>query len=136
MAKHADRHRPIAFIGVGSVAALVHWLVVLVFVDSRTLAPLPANVAGWSVAFVVSFVGHHRFTFGAQRAPLVRAAVRFFALSASGFALNQLAFAGLLYWAGWRYELALAAVLLTVAVATYLAGRHWAFLGTAAHRRH
>ncbi|NRF70829.1 GtrA family protein [Aquincola sp. S2] len=124
---------------VGAAAAAVHLGLVLMLVNGGLLAPLQANVAGWIVALGVSFAGHRCFSFAAQRAPLGRAAVRFSALSAAGFVLNEAAYAGLLH-GGWRYEPALAAVLLGIAALTYLLARHWAFRGTAAppasrHRR-
>ena len=54
------------------------------------LAPLAAIVFGWLVAFGVSFAGHYRLAFHHHRAPLRRAAARFFLVSALGFAVNGL----------------------------------------------
>lgn len=89
-----------------------------------------ANVAAWLVAFCVSFSGHYRWTFGEQGAPLGLAALRFFAVSAGGFALNEAVYAALLRWSHVRYDAVLAGVLVGVAGGTYLLGRHWAFKGT------
>src|SRR5690606_18821509 len=92
------------FVAVGCAAAATHWLVVVATVDWLGLAPLLANVIGWLVAFVVSFAGHYRLTFRQQRAPLFKAARRFFAVSALGFGANELAYAWLLQATPLRYD--------------------------------
>ncbi|MBS0445666.1 MAG: GtrA family protein [Proteobacteria bacterium] len=122
------------FIVVGCLAAAVHFGVVVALVHGLDLAPLVANVAGWLVAFVVSFSGHFHLTFRALRAPLLRSAWRFFMVSALGFLANEAAYAVLLRWTGLNYALTLAIVLIAVAVSTWLLSRHWAFLGSPARR--
>lgn len=124
----AARGRIARFIAVGCAAAAVHWGVVVWLVQHWGWRPLVANVFGWLVAFTVSFAGHHRLTFRDHAAPLGRSAARFFLVSAGGFSINEAVYALLLHWSGLRYDLALAAVLVAVAVLTYLASRHWAFL--------
>lgn len=83
---------------------------------------------GWLVALVVSFTGHHHLTFGGHGSALLKAARRFVAVSALGFAVNEAAYALLLDWSTIRFDLLLAVVLLAVAGATYWLGRHWVFL--------
>lgn len=123
-----DESRRIAwFVAVGTAAAAVHWLVVVAVVESWRWPPLLANVLGWLVAFGVSFGGHQRLTFGDRAAPVRQAAIRFFGLSAAGFAVNEAAYAALLRLTTQRYDLLLAGVLLGVAVITYLLSRQWAF---------
>lgn len=123
------RRRVLAFVATGSTAALVHFAVVVGLVDHAGWAPLVANVAGWLAAFGVSFAGHLRFSFADQAAPPVRAARRFLAVSAGGFAINEAAYAALLHGGGLGYRVALAGVLLGVALLTWLLSRHWAFRG-------
>jgi len=122
------RRRVAHFVAVGTLAAGVHWCVVVALVETLALAPLAANVGGWLVAFGVSFTGHHRLTFRDHAAPVARSALRFFAVSAAGFAVNEAMFAWLLGHSGLPYALLLALVLVAVAAATYLLSRHWAFL--------
>ena len=86
-----------------------------------------ANVVGWLVAFCVSFAGHYRLTFRHQRAPLLRAAGRFFMVSALGFAINEAAYAALLRLTTIRYDVLLALVLVGIAGMTFILGRYWAF---------
>jgi putative flippase GtrA len=115
------------FIVVGTAAAAVHLCTVVALVRWGGWSPVLANVLGWLTAFVCSFFGHHFTTFSDAQAPIGRAARRFFAVSALGFATNQAAYVLLLRLSGLRYDLALALVLVGIAVLTYLLGRRWAF---------
>ncbi len=116
------------FIAVGSAAALTHLSVVAVVVELVGLRPLAANVIGFSVAFLVSFGGHARFTFPLSPKRYAAARTRFFAIAFTGFILNQAAYAEALHIFGPRYYIpALAAVLIGVAGATFLLAKVWAF---------
>ena len=116
------------FIGVGCVAAAVHWGVVVVLVEHASWHPLLANLVGWLVALTVSFTGHHRLSFRGHGTPFLTSAARFFVVSAAGFAVNEMAYAVLLHSSTYRYDLLLAVVLVAVAFITYWLSRHWAFL--------
>lgn len=116
------------FIVVGCAAAAVHWSVASASVALAGLAPLLANVLGWLVAFTVSFGGHHFLSFRGHGNRVGAAALRFFAVSAAGFGVNEALYALLLQTTRVRYDLLLALVLVLVAGATYLLSRHWAFL--------
>lgn len=115
------------FLAVGSAAAAVHLATVVALVRWGDWSPAVANVVGWLTAFACSFFGHHLTTFSDAGAPMGRAARRFFAVSALGFAANQAAYVLLLRLSGLRYDLALALVLVGIAVMTYFLGRRWAF---------
>ena len=116
------------FIAVGSAAALTHLLVVAIVVELFGLKPLAANVIGFCGAFLVSFAGHARWTFPLSPDRFAAARRRFFAVACTGFLLNQAAYAEALYLFGPRYYLpVLAAVLVGVAVATFLLSKLWAF---------
>jgi putative flippase GtrA len=119
------------FVAVGCAAATVHLGTVMLLVSQLHWPPLVANVAGWMVAFCVSFSGHWHLTFPRSGAPLVRAARRFLMVSATGFAINEAMYAVLLHFTGtaW-YAVVLFFVLLAVAVMTYLLSSRWAFRGT------
>jgi putative flippase GtrA len=116
------------FIAVGSAAAFTHLAVVALLVEASSLSPLPANAAGFCVAFFVSFAGHSRWTFPIAQAQRSHARFRFFAVALTGFLLNQAAYAKALDIFGTRWYLpVLAAVLLAVAAATFLLSKLWAF---------
>ena len=120
------------FIAVGCAAAATHLGIVMLLVSHFGWMPLVANIAGWMIAFCVSFSGHWHLTFPRSGAPLVRAATRFFLISLTGFAVNEAmyAFALRLFGEQW-YAVVLFFVLLAVAVITYLLSSRWAFRGTA-----
>ena len=102
---------------------------VVLLVEHGGWQPLAANVVGWLTAFLVSFSGHHRLTFRAHGAPILRTLLRFFALSAGGFAVNEAIYALLLgLGRGAGYQWILALVLVGVAGLTYWLSRRWAFL--------
>ena len=115
------------FVLVGTGAAGVHLLTVIASVRWGGWSPALANVVGWLLAFVCSFLGHHHATFRDAKAPMAQAARRFFIVSALGFSVNEAAYVLLLRFSGLRYDVALVLVLLAVAVMTYLLGRSWAF---------
>lgn len=115
------------FVAVGTSAAFVHWVVVVLLVSGAYLTPLVANVVGWVVAFGVSFMGHYQLTFRYQRGHIKDAVWRFFLLSAIGFAINETSYAILLKQTRLPYELLLAIILVGVAAFTFLASRLWAF---------
>ena len=123
------RHRPVVFILVGSAAALVHLLTVVLLVETMQLAPLVANLGGWLCAFTVSYGGHQLLTFADHDAPVLQSASRFLLLSATGFAINESAYTLLLHSSQVPYYLLLAIILVCVAVLTYLLSRRWAFAG-------
>lgn len=118
------------FIVVGTAAAATHLGVVWALVEALGWRPLLANVAGWALAFVVSFSGHFRLTFSTSGAALWPAARRFALISFGGFLVNEAAYALLLGLSGASYVLLLGAVLVGLAVATFVLSRWWAFRRT------
>ncbi len=115
------------FVAVGCAASVTHWLVVVGAVSASGMRPLLANIVGWLVAFCVSFAGHFLLTFRQHRAPLARAARRFFIVSAIGFGVNELAYAWLLHTTALPYDALLALILIGIAGMTFVLGRLWAF---------
>jgi putative flippase GtrA len=118
----------VIFIAVGTAAAFTHLSVVAAAVELFGLQPLAANVIGFCIAFVVSFGGHARWTFPLAPERYAAARTRFFAVALTGFILNQTAYAEALHLFGPSYYLpALAAVLIGVAISTFLLSKLWAF---------
>lgn len=116
---------------VGLTAAAVHYWVVIALVELLHIAPLQANAGGFIVAFWVSYFGHRHWTFSDAVATHAQGAhpsfLRFLLVAVLGFCMNELLFYLLLRYAGWPYYLALAVVVFTVAVMTYVLSRLWAF---------
>lgn len=124
----SDWHRVPWFLVVGGAAAAVHMGIVALLVEQFQWRPTVANIAGFLVAFVVSFCGHYLLTFRDLQARLGSAVQRFFAIAVLGFAINQLSYITLLVWIDQRwYLLVLFCVLVGVAVLTFLLSRRWGF---------
>lgn len=115
------------FAVVGAIATATHFVVAVACVCSLAFDPQLANVAGFLVAFVVSFAGQWRWTFRQQAAPLAHALPWYFAVSVAAFAINAVAYHLLLAFAPIRYDVALAMVLAGVAVMTFVLSRRWVF---------
>ena len=115
------------FVVVGTSAAAVHWLVVVALVSGTLLHPLLANVAGWLVAFMVSFTGHYQLTFRYQKTSAAATMKRFFLLSGVGFLINEVSYALLMRFTAIHYQWLLAGVLIAVAMLTFLISKFWAF---------
>lgn len=119
--------RSLAFLSVGAAAALVHLTVVYLLVEFVAWPPAQANVAAFAVAFLVSYLGQRRFTFGGA-APWQSSVWRWGMVSVMGFALNQLLFTQALQRLPKQpYLLLLTAVTLLVAAISFLLGKVWAF---------
>lgn len=115
------------FVVVGAMAAAVHLLVVMALVRWFGWLPLAANPGGWLVAFGVSFAGHYGWTFRGNNLTAAASAKRFFVLSAGGFVVNEALYAVALRWSEYRFDALLTAVLIVMAVLTFVASRLWAF---------
>ncbi|MEI7956027.1 MAG: GtrA family protein [Verrucomicrobiota bacterium] len=110
---------------VGGVAAAVHLAVVALLVMLLAMSPLLANVAGFGVAFQVTYFGHRQWTFRvAKRNGDYR---RMLLVSLAAFALNELMYAVLLQTTSLDYRLALGLVLVAVAGLTFIGSRVWVF---------
>ncbi len=110
---------------VGASAAAEH---LLVFEASRhALPPEVANLAGFLVAFGVSFAGHRWLSFKGTRTGLQQSLLRFAVTAVAGFATNELCFVLALRLAGWPVWPSLVLALLLAAGQTFLLGRWWAF---------
>ncbi len=115
------------FVIVGCAAAATHWLVAVAGIAWLDLLPSLANLVGWSVAVVVSFSGHYLLTFQHQQKALGSAIRRFLVVSASGFAINEVAFVSLLRLTDIPYYVLLALILIAIAFMTFVFSRYWAF---------
>jgi len=115
------------FAVVGGLAALTHFGIVIALVSAGIAAPLVANVAGFLVAFWVSYVGQRNWTFRATDVRHRRGVPRHFAVATFSFLLNEGLFWLLLRCTPLPYPIALAIVLAIVAAVTFLLLRRWVF---------
>lgn len=122
--------RVFRFLGVGAMATVTH-----LFVGSVALQfpipPLTANVIAFSVALLVSFSGHFRFSFADRKPPLTRSTVRFLCVTGIGFACNQSLFALLLVYTNLGSATILLIATCVVACLSYVLFSRWAFVALA-----
>ncbi len=119
--------RPFKFAIVGGVAALVHFCMVILLVETQHLNPLLANVFAFCIAFCVSFSGQKLFTFADRQRSVKESIGPYFLISLTSFIANELLFTVALYFLKIPYPLALVMVLMVVAVGTYFGSKYWAF---------
>lgn len=115
-----------AFGIVGVSAAATHVVIGLTLVHSRILEPFNANIIAFLTAFMVSYLGHKRFTFQ-SKAKTSQALPRFFIAAVLGLGLNQIIVFVCVNQLGWEYLYALAIVIMVVPATMYIFGKYWAF---------
>ena len=121
-------HSGFWFVLVGASAALTHmavFTVVLLLVP--TLWPEIANVAGFLVAFLVSFVGHRRLSFQVAGTGVMQSFLRFAATAVAGFVTNEAVFILLFRVLVLPTWVALISGIVVSAVQTFVLSRFWAF---------
>lgn len=115
---------------VGIVAAVVHYVCAVSLEVGTSITPAYANIAGFLVAFPVSYLGHRRFSFSHQDSIHRQALPRFFAVAGLGFTANQLLVICALRFTPMPFWLALAIVMIVIALSTFILSRYWAFKST------
>lgn len=114
------------FVVVGGAAGATHFITATAFASLAAWPPQGANVAGYLVALMTSYLGQSLWTFSRQALSWASFA-RFTATSLSGFALNVIMYGALLRWTRLDYRIALLLVIGTVAIVTFLGMNHWVF---------
>lgn len=121
-------HSGFWFVLVGASAALTHMAVfTVVLLLAPTLWPEIANVAGFLVAFLVSFVGHRRLSFQDAGTGLMQSFLRFAATAVAGFVTNEAVFIVLFRVLALPTWVALISGIVLSAVQTFVLSRFWAF---------
>ncbi|MFZ6748374.1 GtrA family protein [Undibacterium sp. Ren11W] len=119
--------RILRFAAVGLSAAAIHYVSVVILVETLATPPLLANIAGFFISFWMSYFGHRFWTFGDHANMNNSSFLRFFATASLGFGMNELLFYLMLAHTAIPYTIALALAVFTVAMSTYFLSRLWAF---------
>ncbi len=114
------------FLTIGSLAAVVHFSVVVLLVQTFDYAPLIANVAGFVVSFQLSYWGHRLWTFSDTLVSHREAYPRLVAVQVLNFSINE-ALYFLFLSLGLPYPLALLIVLAILPVFTFITSKFWVF---------
>jgi putative flippase GtrA len=115
-----------AFFGVGLVAAIVHYGLLISLVEGYRMDPVPAALAGYVAGGIVSYLLNRRHTYASER-PHVEATWRFAIVAVIGFGLTWAGMAILVRGLAMPY---LAAQLVTTGIVlfwSFLAHKFWTF---------
>ena len=116
----------LCFSGVGVIAAIAHFGVLVALVEFAGAAPVPAALAAFIAGGVTSYVLNRRFTFANNRSHQ-HAAPRFAIIAGGGFLLTGLAMHVLVVRLGVHYLVAQLVTTLVVLLWTFTLNRHWTF---------
>lgn len=119
--------RGVRFFAVGTAAAATHYLVGLAAYSLFGQGPGIANLIGFACGFPVSYSGHRWWTFDSTREPHIVALPRFLLLQVTSFAANQILLLLAVRWLPLPFWFVLGAVLVVVAVGTYIMSQRWVF---------
>jgi putative flippase GtrA len=111
----------VSFFGVGLVAAFVHFGVLVGLVERFGVPPVPATLAGYVAAAIVSYILNRRLTYASER-PHAEATWRFAVVAGIGFLLTWALMALFIRLAGQAYYVP--AQILTTGIVLF-----WHFLG-------
>jgi putative flippase GtrA len=115
-----------AFAGVGVIAALVHYGLLIGLVELAGWAAVPATLLGYVGGGVVSYWLNRRLTYRSER-PHDEAGWRFAVVAAVGFGLTWVCMALLHGRLGLQYLLAQVATTLVVMAWSFVAHKLWTF---------
>jgi putative flippase GtrA len=118
--------RLVYFVGIGSLAALVHLTVVVYLVSALELQPLIANVIAFLIAFQFSFFGHKYLTFARLEEQKTLQLPHFFLVAATGGIINECLYFLLLHYTRLDYFLSLVLVLGLSASYNFVISRYFA----------
>ena len=116
------------FVLVGASAALVHMAVfACVLTAVPELWPEIANVVGFLIAFMVSFIGHRLLSFQDTGTSWMQSFWRFAATAVAGFVTNEAVFILLFRALTLPTWVALIGGIVLAALQTFVLSRFWAF---------
>jgi putative flippase GtrA len=118
----------ISFTGVGVVAAVVHYGLLIALVELGGWRAVPATLVGYVGGGVVSYWLNRSMTYRSDR-PHEEAGWRFAVVAAVGFGLTYLSMSLLHGSLGWQYMLAQVLTTGAVLVWSFLAHKLWTFGG-------
>lgn len=123
--KHLARQF-VAFFGVGIVAAIVHYGLLVGLVEIFFYDPVSATLAGYVAGGLVSYVLNRLYTYEAERGHL-EAGWRFAVVAGIGFGMTWLLMAFFTRWLGWHYFLSQVLTTGIVLVWSFGAHKYWSF---------
>lgn len=118
--------RFLSFAGIGALATLIQYLILVAGVQLTHAAPVVASTVGFIVAALVNYALNRRYTFGSHK-PHAEAVSKFFTVAAIGLALNGILLAAGTQLFGLNYLLAQVLATALVLIWNYSANAAWTF---------
>ena len=111
---------------VGLCATGIHLFISLYLLKYNEFSAVTANVSGFAIAFIFAFIGHSFWTFPRSNVPIVKAVLRFLAISLLGLAANNLLLLILLQLSLLNDTVAVLISILIIPPISFLGIRFWA----------
>ncbi|HBB85375.1 MAG TPA: GtrA family protein [Sulfitobacter sp.] len=118
---------------VGLFATIVHMMIGFLLIQANW-QPVMANLLAFTIAFVVSFIGHLGFSFADQEVSLSNALWKFALVALIGFAGNEVLLIVLLSVGNQTEVMSLWTSTGCIAFLTFALSKFWAFRGPAQPR--
>jgi putative flippase GtrA len=115
-----------SFFGIGLLAAVVHYGLLIAFVEAGRMDPVPATLIGFVGGGIVSYVLNRRLTYASDR-PHAEATWRFAVVTFVGFLLTGMFMYVFTRWLGAPYLPAQVATTGLVLFWSFLANKLWTF---------
>lgn len=110
----------------GALATAVHGVMLSVLVEGLAIDPVAANVPAFGIAFAVSYLFHHRVTFGSEL-PHRQALLRYLSVALAGLGTNTLVLAAAVHLTALHYLIGFVLATVAAAVQTFVLSKRWAF---------
>lgn len=112
---------------IGSIAAAVHFTIVVMLVETEGLKPLYANAVAFLFSFQIGYSGHRYWTFRGTQTQHRTAISKLLLLQSCNFAANEGLFYFFMTFFHLPYPLALLLVLATLPIITFTVSKMWVF---------
>jgi putative flippase GtrA len=112
---------------IGISASLVHWLTVVIIVESFAIQPLLANIFGFLCSFTLSYQGHSNWTFKSTVPRGHQPLPRFVVVAILGFGLNESLYYLFYTVEKMNYIVGLTLAILLTSICTFVLSKIWAF---------
>ncbi len=116
----------VRFLGVGSVATITQYLILIFLTELHAFDPVVASAIGFTISAFLNYLLNYYFTF-ASRVPHIKAMPRFFLVATSALLLNTLCMYLLNSQLAIHYLLSQVLTTGLVLIWNFVLNRHWTY---------
>lgn len=117
----------VRFVFVGIIVAIVHFIILFLFVEYANLGPIYSSSLGFAVSAIVNYLLNYHYTFH-SKASHHKAIVRFFIIALIGLVANAFLMKIWISMLSMYYIVAQIFSILCVMIWNFLANRKWTFV--------